>query len=299
MWRFIVWFLPMIFLSIIGVFTGAWGAGLGLALVWLGFCVYRGGIIVPQQEFVVIERLGKYHTVYFRGWHFMVIGVDSIHLKGDMRAKRLRMYTDENGRTDRAMMDFIDGSAAITASVWYQIGSPDDVDADNRDALRKAVQKWTYVYEDPVSRVDNLVDSELRPLIQAESIDEASKKRDGIAEEVMRKIKDDLSALGTYAPRGGKRLVIEDIDLPDNVIALRELALEGEKRAQESEKESAGYWKSILAIHTNLGVSVPEARSIYETQRGLDTLRETKPAMTLVGKDFSGVLGTINLGTKP
>ena len=120
MW-FIIWILPAIVSVAIGTVVGYWGAGIGLALVWVGFCIYRGSMILGQREFALIERLGKYHTVFFCGWHIRVIGVDTIRNQGFMRAESLHMYSDENGRTSRAMMDFTDASAPIDATFWYHI----------------------------------------------------------------------------------------------------------------------------------------------------------------------------------
>jgi hypothetical protein len=72
------------------------GIGLGLAFAWIGFCIFQGTIILEQQQYAVIERLGKYQTVYFRGWKVLVIGVDKIRGEiGDMRAKEYQLYADE------------------------------------------------------------------------------------------------------------------------------------------------------------------------------------------------------------
>lgn len=155
---------------------------------------------------------------------------------------------------------------------------------------------WVYAYEKPLERLDNLVDAELRPLLQQESIDTASKKRDGIANTVMNAIEHEMIKFGAYSPSSGKRLVIEDINLPNEVIQLRELKLKGEKEAQEATARASGYWKPIKEISNQLDISVDEARKIYETQRGLETLQEVKPSMNLVGENFKGVIGTMNLG---
>ena len=294
MWLFVIWFLPAILSITVGNFAGFWGAGLGLAFVWLGFCISLGLIIVRQKEFVVIERLGKFKSVYFRGWHVRVIGVDRVRAKGDLLAKQLHLYADESAPD----MDFADASAPLDASIWYQIGDPADITAAIRNGIwekvAKSVEAWVYTYKDPESRIYNLADAELRPRFQKKKIDDASTARNGIADDVMDAIVPEMKKFGAYTPSDGKRLTIEDIDLPPGVIALRELALEGKKRAEESAYEAVGYWKAIKVVSKKLGITVQEARGIYETQRGLDTLREVKPDMTLVSKDLAGAL--INIG---
>jgi regulator of protease activity HflC (stomatin/prohibitin superfamily) len=292
MWQFIVWILPAFISTLVGISVGVWGAGVGLAFVWLGFCVFQGSIIVKQQEFVVIERLGRFLTVYFHGWHVRVIGVDRVRASGELRAKRIQLYADEKG----SKMDFSDASAPIDASMWYQIGDPADIATGTWDKVAEAIRAWVYTYEKPEERIYNLVDGELRPLFQRKKIDQANQDRNGIADEVMDAIVPEMVKFGAYAPSSKKRLIIEDIDLPPEIIEMRSLVLKGQKRAEESENEAAGYWKAIKAIQGQLHVTVEEARSIYETQRGLSTLERTKPTLTLVGKDLANVLGTINLG---
>jgi regulator of protease activity HflC (stomatin/prohibitin superfamily) len=294
MWKFVIWFVPAIVLIVVGSIIGLWGAGIGLAFVWIGFCIFQGSIIVEQQEYAVIERLGKFKMVYFRGWHIRVIGVDSIRggAKGDLRAKQLKLYSETNPPN----VDFSDASAPVDASIWRQIGNSDDIVAGRWEKVTESIRDWTYLYENPDQRIDDLVGGELRPLCQGKKISEANKDRDSIAHTVMEAVVQEMNKFGAYTPNDKKRLVISDIRIPPEIIALREMALEGEKRAQESVNEAAGYWKAIREIADHLHITVQEARGIFETQRGLDTIRETKPSITLVGKDLSGVL--INLGVK-
>jgi len=56
-----VWFLPVAVLISICTIFGASGMGIGLGFMWLGLCVYQDAFVVRRQEYVVIERLGKFH----------------------------------------------------------------------------------------------------------------------------------------------------------------------------------------------------------------------------------------------
>ena len=299
MWRTIIWGGPAAVAIVVFSAFGLWGIGLGLAFAWIGFCIFQGTIILEQQQDVVIERLGKYQTVYFRGWNIRVIGVDKI--RGgirDMRGKEYLLYADER-KTD---IDFADGaSAPVVVRFWYRIGKPEDaiLGSENWEKLTEAVKLWVYKYEKPEDRVYALVDGALRPRLQALSIDDASKGRDSIAKETVDDaLKREMAEIGAYIPSDQGRLIIEDIELPQSVIDLRQKKLEGEKLASEQEAEAAGYWRAIKAVRDNLRVSVDKARKIYETQRGLDTLEKIQPRMTLVGKGLRGLIGTINLGEK-
>ncbi|MDD3531009.1 MAG: SPFH domain-containing protein [Candidatus Pacebacteria bacterium] len=299
MWLAIVWFVPAALSISVGMMTGVWGAGFGLAFAWVGYCVGAGSIILGQREFAVIERFGKFRTVFFKGWNIRVIGVDSFSTRGVLKTQRLRMYTNENGRTERAVMDFLGGaSAPIEASVWFHIGNPENVKNEQWKELREDILKWAYAYDKPLERIDGLVDSALRPLLQAKTLEEinTSVDRAAIANKVLETVHDELRAIGVYPTPEGEFLTIEDVDLPPEVIQMRELAFRGEQEARENELRAAGYWKPIKEIQEKLGVSATEARAIFETQRGLDTLREVKPAMTLVGENLKNTIYTLNLG---
>jgi len=128
------------------------------------------------------------------------------------------------------------------------------------------------------------------------SVDDASKDRNGIADTVMQAIVGEMAKTGAYPPSDDKQFIIEDIKLPETTRKLRELVLEGKKRAEESTNEAKGYWKAIKKIQKKLGVTPQEARGIYETQRGLRMFETVKPSLTLVGKDLANVLISANLG---
>ena len=298
MWRTIIWGGPAAVAIVVCNALGLWGMGFGLAFAWIGFCIFQGTIILEQQQYAVIERLGKYQTVYFRGWNVRVIGVDRIRRGiSDMRGKEYQLYADER-KTD---IDFADGaSAPVVVKFWYRIGKPEDavVGSENWEKLTEAVKLWVYKYEKPEDRVYALVDGALRPRLQALSIDEASKGRDDIAEKTMDVVKSGLEEIGAYVPSDKGRLVIEDIVLPPSVIALRLKKLEGEKLASELEAEAAGYWKPVLAVQTGLSTSLDKAWEMYRTLRSLDTLPKIQPKMVLVGEGLSGILGNINLDEK-
>ena len=292
LWRAIIWMLPALLLATAGYFVGVWGLGFGLGLIWMAVVISSGIMVLGQMEFAVMEVLGQFRKVWFKGLHFRVIGVEQVRMRGDFLAKRLELYADEAAPE----MDFTDASSPIDASMWYRIGEPGPITYARYKQLADDVQKWVYAYKNPEERIYNLVDAELRPLLQSKSIDEASIDRNGIAKRVTEEILPQLREMGIYLPSEEKRLVIEDIDLPDAVIQLRELKLKGEKLAAETEAESVGYWKAIKEIADKLGVSTTEATRIYETQRGLNTLPEIKANVSLVSRDIGGVLGTINLG---
>ena len=300
MWRTIIWGGPAAVAIVVFSAFGLWGIGLGLAFAWIGFCIFQGTIILEQQQYAVIERLGKYQTVYFRGWKVLVIGVDKIRGEiGDMRAKEYQLYADER----KTELDFADGaSAPVVVKIWYRLGKPEDavVESENWKELTEAVKLWVYKYEKPEDRVYALVDGALRPRLQALNIDDAStsKGRGNIAEETMKIVEPGLAEIGAYVPSDKGRLVIEDIELPQSVIDLRQKKLEGEKLAAEQEAEAAGYWRPVQAVQVGLDTSLDKAWGIYRTLRALKTLEKIQPGITLVGKGLDGILGNINLGGK-
>jgi len=92
-----------------------------------------------------------------------------------------------------------------------------------------------------------------------------------------------------------KGVVITDIVLPDEIIRAREETIKGKREAEKQFEQGGGYAKAIMAIQREFAkgikdpdgnwavepqkISFEEARSIYERQRGFETIA-AKPGNT-------------------
>ena len=313
---FLVWVTPGLAAMTVAWVFGLPGAGVFVALNWFGFCVWKGAMTLEEMQYAVVERLGKYHTTFFNGLHVRVIGIDRIRpvsvsdrkerklvevSVGDLRSMPIRLYAlDRDNKIDFVStavapegIPSVGGiSAPIDATLFVEVGEPGKTNPE------EDVYRWAYGFTDPGKRLYSLVDSVLRPKLQSITIDEANTNRDDIADTVVESIAPAFREVGVYPRPERKSLVIEDIDLPEEWVTLRQKAVEGKLEAEQRQAQVAGYIEPIRLIMDTLGMSHKQAIDFYNTQQGLNVLRETKPNMTLVGDGLSGVLGTFNLGSK-
>lgn len=274
--------------------------GLSLAILWASIVFAFGYVSISKRQYAVYERFGKVRLVLFEGIGWVNPLFDRLNGSvGSLAMKEIRLYTDEPGRAE---MDFTDASAPVHVKSAYSVGRPEDADANNWEALRDAVIAFTYTYSNPESRIETILDGELRPRLQAMSIDDAQHSNDEACMAAALAAADTLSTFGVYQPAQSP-IVVEDIDLPESVVALRQQVLEGEKEAERDALQLQGPARAIVAVRealTDAGVSMSDEDIVkfLLTQQGLDTISKTGANITLVSPDVEGLLKTLGVGGK-
>lgn len=298
---------PAIVLGIVGYLIGKLqfvnapiGVSFFLVCAWILAYIGPGIRVIPQQCWVVYERFGRFKSVAFHGIRWRNMLLDKVKLEGTFRVESFDLYEDDA----QAKIDFTDASAPITAKAYYSVGSPEDVATQNQRALTKQVSLWTYRYEDPRDRVATLLDGALRPRLQTQSIEEAQHNSDRLCEEAVNDVRGEMAATGAY-PSLKKALILEDIDLPAQVIALREQRLRGEADAQEMELELQGPLRAIQAVQKGWkpaegqpALTFQEARDLVMESRRLDVLLQSKANITLVASNLEGVVQTLEVNKR-
>ncbi|CAN5703099.1 hypothetical protein BH11PAT2_BH11PAT2_05680 [soil metagenome] len=297
------WGIPSLVLSSIGAWIGSLlGVGIGtfifLLVIWSAGFWAAGFMVVPEAWYVVIERFGHFHSVKFPGWRWKNPFFDYERSRDCMSARPFQLYAEGD---EKAVIDFIDGSAPITAMSWYSIGNPVDVASENWDEVTAQIALWTYRYINPRKRASSIFDGALRPKLQALTIDQAQVGGDTTAEEAVAEAKPTLAGLGAYPTTSGKALIIDDIKLPPEVIAQRQRKLAGEKAADEETLKAQGPARAanaIVAAARLAGnrITYKDALAQVMQQMAYDTLRNTGANITLVGQDLPGVTKMINIG---
>ncbi|MDB5245018.1 MAG: hypothetical protein JWN90_123, partial [Parcubacteria group bacterium] len=290
------WGVPGLVLSVIGAVIGSqFGLGIGTAimllLIWSAGFWAAGFMVVTEAWFVVIERFGQFHSVKFPGWRWKNPFFDYERLRDCMSARPFELY---KAGDKKAVIDFLDASAPITALSWYSIGNPVDVANKDWDLVTPQIALWTYRYIDPRKRAASIFDGSLRPKLQALTIDQAQVGGDAAAEAAVAEARPSLAGFGAYPTMSGKALIIDDINLPPEVVAQRQRKLAGEKAADEETAKFQGPARAANAIVTAakaLGhtVTYKEAMAQVLQQMAFDTLRNTGANVTLVGQDLPGV----------
>lgn len=308
----LAWGIPLLVAGVAGFVSGIffgldWAIGLALfgIIITAAVLTATGILLVPQPQWKVVERFRTFHSIKFPGFSFMLWKgvIDTFAEQGDFRAFKVPLFAVEDGRKE--VFDFTDGSAPIDAEVWLCIGDPSLDPKKDRELLSEQVKRFVYAVGDPRSLARSIVEDKLRPLLQHLSIDEAQKRGHEAADPAITQAKASLAALGIY-PREPQAIMINDIELPPEVVAQRAKRLEGETTAQQEAAEAMGPLKAILAIQqgskgpdgTGTGISFEEAKALYIQTETLQTIRETGANVTFVAPDMNGVIRMVDVGKK-
>lgn len=288
-------------LPIIAILT-AWYFG-GVTFDWVIFvslvwaCIYFswGFRIIRNTEYLVIERFGKFSGIVHSGPRILCLPglIDIVVASGTLRYKELTLFTSKE---DRYLVDFSDCSAPVVMKASYRVGPQDKSlkEADN------AIYLFTYSINnlsELEERIEGILESATAPQLRALVISDALLQKNAIADSVTAdlNVRRALEAIGVELnPQKG--LIISDISLTPEIIALRQKKLQGSSEAIKQVLQGKGYAQTIKAIMEELNISEESARSIYQTQRGLETLEGLGTNISFVSPDISGIQKTIGIG---
>jgi regulator of protease activity HflC (stomatin/prohibitin superfamily) len=150
--------IPLIFLVIV-------------VLIIIGLGIY----IVPQQQFAVVERLGKFHKIAPAGIHVKIPVID--HIAGKPSVRVFQLDNDINTKTQDNV--FVD----TNVSVQYKINEQNIFDA------------W-YRLDNPTMQITAYVEDAIRASIPMLTLDDAFEKKDDIAKEVKATISEEMEQFG-------------------------------------------------------------------------------------------------------
>lgn len=299
-----LWGVPALVSALIGGLIGnsqdvALAGSIASIVIWTSIIFGIGIRLNSEQNFVVIERFGRFLAVKPRGFYIMWLPglMDKTIYRGSFKAREVPLYAGPDNE-----IDFTDGTARVKASAWYQIGNPADIAKKKWGVVQGQVSRWVYAVDNPSERLVSIVEGNFRPLLQTLSIDAAQLKGETMAEQAVEESREALEQIGAY-PRPEQAIVIADIPLPANIQGLRELKLEGESLAQKAANEAVGHPNSIRAIINGakeLGetLSWEAAQAFYERMRALDTLGNTGANISFVSSDIKNVLLSMGVGAK-
>lgn len=288
----LAWGFPALVLAVLGLLLGLvvkapFGVPFFTVLVWTGVFIVWGWLKQEPQEWLVVERFGTYHSMKRGGVSFVFPLVNTPVAKGTFKMFSLDLFVGES-------IDFTDGSAPITATAWLQIGNPADLEAGNISAVMEQVGRFVYRYTDPLEHARVALESELRPKLQALSIDQAQKKGHKATDSIRAEVGQTLAEAGLYL-RHKLPVMVDDVKLPPEIILQRAKRLEGETSAQEAAAAAKGPISAIRAIQegskndAGVTITLEEAREIYFREKTLNTLSETGANISMVASDMAGV----------
>lgn len=159
-----------------------------------------GAYIVQQQNKVIIERLGKFHTVADPGFHVKIPIIDRIAAKVNMRTNQANF--EINAKTK--------DNVTVTMDIAAQYHVIDDHGGNIQDC---GVYRSYYKLSDPVMQMKSYLIDALRSSIPNYTLDEVFAKKDEIALEVNQTVSNMMAEYGFNVVS----TLITNIGLPHDV----------------------------------------------------------------------------------
>lgn len=278
-------------------FTSLFTTGdvVGGVTLFLAIYFYWGFKIVPNTEYLVIERFGEFSRIVHSGPRILCLPglVDKIADSGTLRYRDMALFADEETTYN---VDFKDGSTPVSGKVSYRVGPQ----GSTQEESNEAIYLFTYTMRSPEEReerIEEILESSAIPQLQSFEIAAALVQKDAIAESVTAnpQVRNALEAMGIEL-NPLKGFILPDIALTPEIMAERKKKLEGTSEAAKQREQGLGYARSIRAIMEELKVDADKAREIYETQRSLEVLNTLKANVSFVAADMKSIQKTMGVG---
>lgn len=256
---------------------------LGLIVLFVVVVLVRAVQIVPQSRALVIERLGKFHSVMFAGFHVVVPFVDRIASRVDLR-EQVQSFPPQPVITADNVVVHID------SVIYYQVTDP---------------MSATYEIANYIQAIEQLTITTLRNVIGSLDLEATLTSRDNINAQ-LRGVLDE--ATGRWGIRVN-RVELKAIDPPPSIQAAMEqqlraerdkraaiLTAEGVRQSQilkaEGEKQSA-----ILSAEGDAQAAITRAEGEAEAiQKVFDAIHNGNPTPDLLSYQYLQMLPQLAQG---
>ena len=186
------------------------------------FVLFKTALVVPNQQAVVVERLGKFHAVLFAGFHILIPFIDAVAYRRSLKEDVLDVPKQTCITKDNVSVD-IDGV------LYLQVVNP---------------EKSAYGISDYMFGSVQLAQTALRSAIGKLELDRTFEERSTINQEV-------ISALdAATAPWGIKvlRYEIRDITPPSGVMQAMEKQMRAEREKRAAIAQSEGEMQARINL---------------------------------------------------
>lgn len=260
-----------------------WWLLIVLLVILVVIVVVRSIQVVPQSRALVVERLGKFHSVMYAGLHLLIPFVDRVAARVDLREQVTTFDPQPVITADNVVV-------SIDSVIYYQVNDP---------------MAATYEIADYIQAIEQLTITTLRNVIGSMDLEQTLTSRDEINAQ-LRGVLDE--ATGKWGIRIN-RVELKSIDPPPTIQQAMEqqlradrdkraaiLQAEGVRQSQilraEGEKQSA-----ILSAQGDAEAAVTRANG--EAQ-AIDTvftaIHEGQPTPDLLSYEYLRVLPNIANG---
>lgn len=247
------------------IISERWYLAIVVLVIWAIVANIR---IVPQEHAYIIERLGKFKTVWYAGLHVKVPLIDNI-------VNRISLKEQVFDFPPQPVITKDNVSVKVDSVVFSKVFDP---------------QKYTYGVENPIAGLQNLSATTLRSIIGGMELDTTLSSRESINSQ-MESILDEATD-----PWGIKvnRVELKNIDPPPAIEEVMTKQMRAERERRQTVLEAQAHQESVVSRaegdkrakvlaaeaekEAKIALAQGEAESIrlvYEAQaQGLEKLRE-------------------------
>lgn len=214
----------------------------GVLALLIGLILVKTALIVPNQQAVVIERLGKFHAVFYAGFHILIPFIDSVAYRRSLKEDVLDVPKQTCITRDNVSVD-IDGI------LYLQVINP---------------EKSAYGISDYMIGAVQLAQTALRSAIGKLELDRTFEERSTINQEVIAVLD------SATAPWGIKvlRYEIRDITPPAGVMQ----AMEKQMRAEREKRAVIAQSEGDMQARVNMAEGA-KAAAIAESEGKLQAMK--------------------------
>ena len=152
-------------------------------IILLVVVITQGFYVVEQQTAVIIERLGRFHTIVGAGPHLMIPVIDR-------RAARVNLRTRTNAFD-------IDAKTQDNVTIGLVVSAQYHVDyRQGESAANSGIYKSHYMLQEPEAQMRDFITDALRSSIPSYTLDEVFAKKDDIAKDVNATVSEQMCEYG-------------------------------------------------------------------------------------------------------
>ncbi len=254
-----------------------------LFLLFVVVTIFRSVQVVPQSRALVIERLGKFHSVMFAGLHLVIPFIDRIASRVDLREQVTSFPPQPVITADNVVV-------SIDSVIYYQVNDP---------------MRATYEIANYIQAIEQLTITTLRNVIGSLDLEATLTSRDQINGQ-LRGVLDE--ATGRWGIRVN-RVELKAIDPPPSIQQAMEQQLRAERDKRAAILTSEGIRQSeilraegdkqsqILRAEGQAQAAVTRARGDAEAiQTVFDAIHSGNPTPELLSYQYLQMLPQIAKG---
>ena len=246
--------------------------------------VVRAIQVVPQSRALVVERLGKFHSVMYAGLHLLIPFVDRVAARVDLREQVTTFQPQPVITADNVVV-------SIDSVIYYQVNDP---------------MAATYEIADYITAIEQLTITTLRNVIGSMDLEQTLTSRDEINAR-LRGVLDE--ATGKWGIRIN-RVELKSIDPPPTIQQVMEQQLRADRDKRATILQAEGVRQSqILRAEGEKQSAILQAQGAAEAAvtradgeaKAIDTvftaIHEGRPTPDLLSYEYLRVLPNIANGT--